>query len=76
MIFFLQPNPCNYKTLTLKTNSWLLQFYTGMMHLKLCKSNKVCLALKASDILYAQCYNVIFPTKRVEVMNKFLITKL
>ena len=40
------------------------------------KSNKVCVALKASNILYAQCRNVIFPTKRLEVTNKFLIAKL
>ena len=64
-MIFLQLNPYNYKTLTLKTNSWLLKFYTSMMHLKLCKSNKVCPALKASYILYVQCRNIIFPTKPV-----------
>ena len=76
MNFFLQPNPFNYKILTLKTNSWLLPFCTGMVHLKLCGINKVCPALKASNILYIQCRNIIFPTKRAKVTNKLLIAKL
>ena len=38
---FLQPRPRSCKTLTFKTNSWLLQFYTAMVHLKLCKSISV-----------------------------------
>ena len=39
---FLQHHQCAYKTLTLKTNSWFLQFYTAMTHLELCKINIVC----------------------------------
>ena len=33
-------------------------------------------ALKASNILHVQCRNIIFPTKGVEVTNKFLFAKL
>ena len=42
---FLQLHPCVYKTFTLKTNSWLLQFHTTMMHLILYKNNRLCFKL-------------------------------
>ena len=38
--FFLKLHSCAYKTLTLKTNSWLQEFYTVMAHVKLCKTCK------------------------------------
>ena len=31
MKFFLQPHRCTYRTLALKTNSWLLQIYTSQV---------------------------------------------
>ena len=42
---FPQPNPFKYKALTLKTNSWLLQFYKSMVYPKLCKGRRVCFDL-------------------------------
>ena len=37
---------------------------------------KLIIALNASKILYVQGYSIIFPTKGVEVTNKFLLAKL
>ena len=38
---FLQLHTRAYKTITLKSNSWLLQFYTTMVYLKLCKCSRI-----------------------------------
>ena len=54
MKFFLRLHPYTYKTLTLKKNSWLLQFYSGTVHQKLYRSNRACfnLALHQSENLH------------------------
>ena len=43
--FSYQAHLCAHKSFILKTGSWLLQFYTAMVHLKMGKRNRVCFNL-------------------------------
>ena len=45
--------PIIFRTLKLNTDSWFLQFHTGMAHEKLIKYNKVCFTLKVRSALKA-----------------------
>ena len=66
--------PIAYKTLTLKTISWLPQFYTSIVHQKLCKSNRVQFQLSSTLKLIGR--SIIFSIKEAKFTNRFLLANL